>query len=163
MRVLQLLVCAQRTQSENPKLDLHRALDLHRTQERPQTGCGTCEISDTALKGFIARVLGIDTFDEEVFNERIDHIDVQGKDHYTFHYTDGTSSSHTWRPNLKKSSWTPARKAAWGELVRARWAEAKRLGLDNPRQAPTPPEALAKYRAVAKAEAERLRAERGER
>ncbi len=29
--------------------------------------------------------------------------------------------------------------------------------------APTPPEALAKYRAVAKAEAERLRAERGER
>lgn len=128
-----------------------------------KTGCGTCEISDTALKGFIARVLGIDTFDQEVFNERIDHIEVQGKDHYTFHYTDGTSSSHTWRPNLKKSSWTPARKAAWGELLRARWAEAKRLGLNNPRQAPTPPEALAKYRAVAKAEAERLRAERGER
>ncbi|WP_408602639.1 Eco57I restriction-modification methylase domain-containing protein [Schaalia cardiffensis] len=128
-----------------------------------KTGCGTCEISDTALKGFIAQVLDIVAFDEEVFNERIDHIDVQGKDHYTFHYTDGTSSSHTWRPNLKKSSWTPARKAAWGELVRARWAQAKRLGLDNPRQAPTPPEALAKYRAVAKAEAERLRAERGER
>ncbi len=108
-------------------------------------------------------VLGIEAFDEDVFNERIDHIDVQGKDHYTFQYTDGTSSSHTWRPNLKKSSWTPARKAAWGDLVRARWAEAKRLGLDNPRQAPTPPEELAKYRAVAKAEAERLRAERGER
>lgn len=128
-----------------------------------KTGCDTCEISDTALKGFIAQVLDIETFDQEVFNERIDHIDVQGKDHYTFHYTDGTSSSRTWRPNLKKSSWTPARKAAWGELLRARWAEAKRLGLNNPRQAPTPPEALAKYRAVAKAEAERLRAERGER
>lgn len=128
-----------------------------------KTGCGTCEISDTALKGFIAQVLDIEAFDEDVFNERIDHIDVQGKDHYTFHYTDGTSSSHTWRPNLKKSSWTPARKAAWSELVRARWAEPKRLGLDNPRQAPTPPEALAKYRAVAKSETERLRAERGER
>lgn len=53
--------------------------------------------------------------------------------------------------------------SADGELMRACWAEARRLGLDNPRQAPTPPEALAKYGAVAAAEAERLRVERGER
>ena len=126
------------------------------------TGCGTSEISDTALKTFIATVLGIDEFDDDVFTARIDHIDVTGKDHYTFHYTDGTTSAHTWRPNLKKSSWTPAKKAAWAELVKARWEYARKLGIDG-RSAPTPPEALAKYRAVAKAEAERLRAERGER
>ena len=126
------------------------------------TGCGTSEISDTALKAFIASVLGIDEFDDDVFTERIDHIDVAGKDHYTFHYTDGTTSSHTWRPNLKKSSWTPAKKAAWAELVKARWEYARAHGLDG-RSAPTPPEALAKYWAVAKAEGERLRAERGER
>lgn len=126
------------------------------------TGCGTSEISDTALKTFIADVLGIDEFDDNVFTERIDHIDVTGKDHYTFHYTDGTTSAHTWRPNLKKSSWTPAKKAAWAELVKARWDNARKLGIDG-RSAPAPPEALAKYRAVAKAEAERLRAERSER
>lgn len=128
-----------------------------------RTRCGTSEISDTALKGFIASVLEIDSFDDDVFTERIDHIDIRKPHHYTFHFTDGTTQSHTWKPNLKKASWTPAKKAAWAELVRARWAEAKRLGLANPRQAPTPPEALAKYRAVAAAEAQRLRAERGER
>lgn len=126
------------------------------------TSCGTSEISDTALKTFIADVLGIDEFDDDVFTARIDHIDVTGKDHYTFHYTDDTTSAHTWRPNLKKSSWTPAKKAAWAELVKARWDNARKLGIDG-RSAPTPPEALAKYRAVAQAEAERLRAERGER
>lgn len=126
------------------------------------TSCGTSEISDTALKAFIASVLGIDEFDDDVFTARIDHIDVTGKDHYTFHYTDGTTSAHTWRPNLKRSSWTPAKKAAWAELVKARWDNARKLGIDG-RSAPAPPEALAKYRAVAKAEAERLRAERGER
>ncbi|MDO4412097.1 hypothetical protein [Cutibacterium sp.] len=87
---------------------------------------------------------------------------MAGKDHYTFHYTDGTTSSHTWRPNLKKSSWTPAKKAAWAELAKVRWDNARKLGIDG-RSASTPPEALAKYRAVAKAEAERLRAERSER
>lgn len=126
------------------------------------TSCGTSEISDTALKTFIASVLGIDEFDDNVFTARIDHIDVIGKDQYTFHYTDGTTSSHRWRPNLKKSSWTPAKKAAWAELVKARWEYARKLGVDG-RSAPAPPEALAKYRTVAKAEAERLRAERGER
>jgi hypothetical protein len=126
------------------------------------TSCRTIEISDTALKTFIADVLGIDEFDDDVFTARIDHIDVTGKDHYTFHYTDDTTSSHTWRPNLKKSSWTPAKKAAWAELVKARWDNARKLGIDG-RSAPAPPEALAKYRAVAKAEAERLRAKRGER
>ena len=126
------------------------------------TSCGTSEISDTALKTFIVSVLGIDEFDDDVFTARIDHIDVTGKDHYTFHYTDGTTSAHTWRPNLKRSSWTPAKKAAWAELVKARWDNARKLGIDG-RSAPAPPEALAKYRAVAKAEAERLRAERGER
>ena len=126
------------------------------------TSCGTSEISDTALKTLIANILGIDEFDDDVFTARIDHIDVTGKDHYTFHYTDGTISAHTWRPNLKRSSWTPAKRAAWAELVKARWEYARKLGIDG-RSAPTPPEALAKYRAVAKAEAERLRAERGER
>lgn len=125
--------------------------------------CGTRELSDTALKKVIAEVLGIDSFDDDVVAERLDHIDVEGKDRLTFHLTDGTMCVRIWDPQLKKNSWTPAKKAAWGELVRARWAEAKRLGLDNPRQAPTPPEALAKYRAVAAAEAARLRAERGER
>jgi len=131
-------------------------------KKRRATSCGTSEISDTALKTFIASVLGIDEFDDDVFTARIDHIDVTGKDHYTFHYTDGTTSAHTWRPNLKRSSWTPAKKAAWAELVKARWDNARKLGIDG-RSAPAPPEALAKYRAVAKAEAERLRAERGER
>lgn len=96
------------------------------------------------------------------FTERIDHIDVQGKDHYTFYFTDGTTQTRTWQPKLKKASWTPAKRAAWSELVKARWEYARKLGIDG-RSAPTPPEALAKYRAVAKAEAERLRAERGER
>lgn len=131
-------------------------------KKRRATSCGTSEISDTALKTFIANILGIDEFDDDVFTARIDHIDVTGKDHYTFHYTDGTTSAHTWRPNLKRSSWTPAKRAAWAELVKARWEYARKLGIDG-RSAPTPPEALAKYRAVAKAEAERLRAERGER
>lgn len=124
--------------------------------------CGTGEISDTALKALIAKVLGTEEFDEDTFTDQIDHIDVTGKDQYTFHYTDGTTSSHTWQPNLKRSSWTPAKKAAWAELVKARWENARALGIDG-RSAPSPPEALAKYRAVAKAEAERLRAERGER
>lgn len=122
------------------------------------TSCYTSEISDTALKTFIASVLGIDEFNDDVFTARIDHIDVTGKDHYT----DGTTSAHTWRPNLKRSSWPPAKKSAWAELVKARWDNARKLGIDG-RSAPAPPEALAKYRAVAKAEAERLRAERGER
>ena len=125
--------------------------------------CGTRELSDTALKQLIADVLDLDTFNDKIVSERLDHIDVEGKDQLTFHLTDGTTIQRIWDPQLKKNAWTPAKKAAWGELVRARWAEARRLGLDNPRQAPTPPEALAKYRAVAKAEAERLRAERGER
>lgn len=104
----------------------------------------------------------IDEFDDETFSERIDHIDVVSKDRYLFHFTDGTRLERKWRLQLKKASWTPAKRQAWGELVQARWAEAKRLGLDNPRQVKTLLEALAKYRAVAKAEAERLRKERGE-
>ena len=85
MRVLQLLVRAQHTQSENPNsISTEHWICTERKKGR-KTGCDTCEISDTALKGFIAQVLDIETFDQEVFNERIDHIDMQGKDHYTFH------------------------------------------------------------------------------
>lgn len=155
-------VQAKRAAKSQNNITMKRWICTNRRSGRSNT-CGTRELSDTALKKLIADVLEIDSFNDSIVAERLDHIDVEGKDRLTFHLTDGTTNVRTWDPQLKKSSWTPVRKAAWGELVRARWAEAKRLGLDNPRQAPTPPEALAKYRAVAKAEAERLRAERGER
>ncbi|WP_240628805.1 hypothetical protein [Trueperella pyogenes] len=68
------------------------------------------ELSNTALKKVIAEVLGIDSFDDDVVAERLDHIDVEGKDRLTFHLTDGTTCVRIWDPQLKKNSWTPLRK-----------------------------------------------------
>ncbi|MBI9001584.1 hypothetical protein M0E87_12220 [Corynebacterium sp. CCM 9185] len=83
--------------------------------------CSTSELFDTALKLRIFEVHTIESFGNSVVAEGLDRINIEGNDRLTLDLADGTMITCRWNLQLKKSSWTPEKKAAWGELVRARW------------------------------------------
>lgn len=93
--------------------------------------CGTVSLRDDLLRSMTARVLGSDTLDEMAFEERVDHIEVDG-DMVSFCFRDGHTVTEQWIPPKKeghkwteeqmekarasmKASWTPEKRAAQSE------------------------------------------------
>ncbi len=72
--------------------------------------CGTGDLHEDQLKKIICDVLGIDEFDDDVFLERVDHIEVTGKDQLKFFMADGTTIHRTYESNARKDCWTPERR-----------------------------------------------------
>ena len=59
-----------------------------------------------------AEVLELDFFDSEVFEERIDRIEVPGANRLTFIFKDGHMEERVWKDRSRSESWTPEMKEA---------------------------------------------------
>lgn len=78
--------------------------------------CSAKSIPEKVLKAVCAEVLGTDEFDDAVFSERVEQINVVGDDTLEFYFYDGSVLKKKWRSTAKSDWWTDERRAAWGEL-----------------------------------------------
>ena len=66
----------------------------------------------------VADVLGISEFDEDVFDEVVDHIDVTGPNLIRVCFKDGSVKDAAWHDRSRKKSWTPEMRARAAEYAR---------------------------------------------
>ena len=78
--------------------------------------CSAKSIPEKTLQSICTKVLGTSVFDDKVFSENVEQIVVIGDDLLRFHFYDGTVLEKQWKSTAKTDWWTPARRAAWGEL-----------------------------------------------
>lgn len=64
-------------------------------------------IPEDTLMAVTAEVLGTDTFDEAVFLDRVERIEVGAENHLTYIFKDGSSACTAWQDRSRRDSWTP--------------------------------------------------------
>lgn len=87
---------------------------------RRKTGNAYCQnkdIPEQMLKDACAEVMGLDTFDEIIFSEQIDHIEIPAPNEMIFYFKDGRIVPHHWESTMRKDCWTDERRAAKGRYV----------------------------------------------
>ena len=62
-----------------------------------RNGCDTIGLREDFLKPFLAEILEIAEFDENVFKEQIDHIDVLSARDLTIYFKNGRKISRIWK------------------------------------------------------------------
>lgn len=72
-----------------------------------------------------AQVLGLVQFDPEVFEKRVDHIDVLQDNLLRYFFTDGTTETFQWKDRSRSESWTTEMRAAVGKKTRERNEERR--------------------------------------
>ena len=80
--------------------------------------CRNKDIPETMLKQACATVLCLDEFDESVFSEQIERIEVPAPNEMLFYFKDGHTVPHHWESTLRKDCWTDERRAAKGRMFR---------------------------------------------
>ena len=76
------------------------------------SGCTVPGLREDYLQNLICDVLNLDTFDEHIFLERIDHITVDTANLLTFFMKDGSTIIRKWeKPKKQCVPWTEQRKA----------------------------------------------------
>lgn len=87
-------------------------------QTKDQKGITACypkDIPEDKLKVMCCKALGIDEFDEDVFEEKVEKI-VAGKEQkIQVHFKDGSIATESWILTGKKDWWTPERRKSWSE------------------------------------------------
>lgn len=72
------------------------------------------------LKPFIADVLGISEFDDAIFDEQIDYINVLSATELEFHFKDGRTETKEWQPPKKQGhKWTDEQRQKYIETRRS--------------------------------------------
>ena len=85
--------------------------------------CPGKTINEIALKRVSAKVLGLDEFDSNAFDEQIEKVIVVGDDLLEFHFNDGKIVSEKWEYNARKEYWTEEKKKERAEKLRKMWRE----------------------------------------
>ena len=68
-----------------------------------------------------AKVLGLDEFDSNAFDEQIKKVIVIGDDLLEFHFNDGKIISEKWEYNARKEYWTEEKRRERGEKLKKSW------------------------------------------
>lgn len=68
--------------------------------------CASKRIRDDVLRKASAEALNLDSFDEDVFKERVSGIDAFNGNKLVFRFKDGTSKEVIWQSPSRKDSWT---------------------------------------------------------
>lgn len=84
--------------------------------EKGVSFCDAGNVPHPALIESCCTVLGTDSFDEALFQERVEYITVMPKQTLVFHMNYGEDVPYTWqyRSTGKKDCWTDERRSAWG-------------------------------------------------
>lgn len=85
--------------------------------------CPGKTINEIALKRVSAKVLGLDEFDSDAFDEQIEKVIVIGDDLLEFYFNDGKIVSEKWEYNARKEYWTAEKKKERAENLRKIWRE----------------------------------------
>lgn len=67
------------------------------------THCQNKDIPEQMLKEACAAVLGLDTFDEIIFSEQIDRIEIPAPNEMIFYFKDGHIVPHRWESTMRKN------------------------------------------------------------
>lgn len=90
-------------------------------------GCGTIGIKDHILREICAEVLGQDSFDEDDFLARIDHIMVSAPAVLTFHFKDGhTETAEYEHPDVPRPRCSEEKKEHMRQVMKAKWTPEKK-------------------------------------
>ena len=73
--------------------------------------CPAKQIPEPTLQAACAEVLGIPTFEECIFKQRVEHIEVPGNNRLRFVFKDGSAIESTWADRSRSNSWTDEMKA----------------------------------------------------
>lgn len=68
--------------------------------------CASKKIRDDVLRKASAEALNLDSFDEDVFKERVSGIDAFNGNKLVFRFKDGTAKEVIWQSPSRKDSWT---------------------------------------------------------
>lgn len=68
--------------------------------------CHAKQIPENTLKAVTAEVLGLDDFDEDVFNAQIKELHVPAFNHIIFVFYDGHTEERVWKDRSRSESWT---------------------------------------------------------
>jgi len=82
-----------------------------------KNACDSKQIPEETLKKVVADVLGIDTFDEQVFGNAINIVRVCKDNILVFRFKDGTEITKHWKDNSRAMSWTDEMKKAAQQKV----------------------------------------------
>ena len=80
-------------------------------------------MSEVALKKCCAEVLGLDEFDETVFAEKVEHLEVPEKDQLTFFMRDGSVFTRECKNTGHQDCWTQEHRVAVSEYRRSHSSE----------------------------------------
>lgn len=69
------------------------------------------------LKEACAEVMGLDKFDEIIFSEQVDRIEIPAPNEMVFYFKDGRIVPRHWESTMRKDCWTDERRAAKGRYV----------------------------------------------
>ena len=83
--------------------------------------CPGKTINEIALKRVSAKVLGLDEFDSNAFDEQIKKVIVICDDLLEFHFNDGKIISEKWEYNARKEYWTEEKRRERGEKLKKSW------------------------------------------
>lgn len=87
---------------------------------RRKTGNAQCQnkdIPEQMLKEACAEVMGLDKFDEIIFSEQVDRIEIPAPNEMVFYFKDGRIVPRHWESTMRKDCWTDERRAAKGRYV----------------------------------------------
>lgn len=87
--------------------------------------CGAKDIPEQQLKRVCSEVLGLAEFQPEVFAERVQQVEVIGKDTMRFYFTNGSTEDVHWQTDGYTQCWTPERRAAHAAFMRTENAKRR--------------------------------------
>lgn len=83
-------------------------------------------VSGSTLRELSAKALGLETLDEELFKEKIDHVFISPCGHITFCFYDGHEEAMTYSTKRRMPGWTPERREKQVEAIKASFTEERR-------------------------------------
>ena len=90
-------------------------------------GCNTVGLRDDYLRKMIADVLEISGFDEKIFNEQIDHIDVLSASEVVICFKDGRKINRTWiQPKREGKPWTDEQREKFKKSIQKSYTPERR-------------------------------------
>lgn len=87
--------------------------------------CASKAVPELLLIAATTQVLGLVQFDPEVFEKRIDHIEVLPDNLLRYVFIDGTMETFQWKDRSRSESWTTEMRAAVGKKTRERNEERR--------------------------------------
>lgn len=95
-------------------------------------GCATtntcsnkCIHEDTLIQ-LSTEALGLETFDPEIFKERIDHVEIAPGSHVRFCFKDGTFKDAEYSTKKRMPGWTEERRKTQGKAIRESFTPERR-------------------------------------